>query len=212
MNLTPVKTWNIIKKIIPSLVWDYAPKHKTLYLTFDDGPTANVTDWTLDLLKQYNAKATFFCIGKNVVAEPQLFKRIIAEGHSVGNHTYQHLKGWRTKTDTYINDIDKTKAIFNEYNNNTRLFRPPYGQIKPQQIKPLLNKGYRIIMWSILSVDWDKKTKKETCLSNVISNAAPGHIIVFHDSIKAAVNMQYTLPKVLAFFTSKGYQFSSIPE
>jgi len=212
VNFTPVKTSKFIKKIFPSLVWEYASNNKTLYLTFDDGPTPEITNWTLDVLKQYNAKATFFCIGKNVKAYPEIFKRIISEGHSIGNHTYSHLKGWRTKTKAYINNVNKTDAVFNELGIDTVLFRPPYGQIKRKQAKQLLQKGYEIIMWKILSVDWDKKITKEKCLTNVIDNTSPGDIIVFHDSFKASQNMQYALPKVLEHFSEKGFVFKRIPK
>lgn len=210
MNLIPIKTSKFIKKIFPSLVWEYPSNNKTLYLTFDDGPTPEITNWTLDVLKQYNAKATFFCIGKNVKTHPEIFKRIISEGHSIGNHTYNHLKGWRTKTKIYLTNIDKTEALFNEFGVNTKLFRPPYGQIKHKQIKRLTQKGYQIVMWTVLSIDWDTAVSKKKCLSNVINNTLSGDIIVFHDSVKASQNMQYALPKVLAFFSEKGFVFKRI--
>jgi peptidoglycan-N-acetylglucosamine deacetylase len=232
MNLTPVKTSKLAKSLFPDLVWDLPSNKKVVYLTFDDGPTPIVTDWTLDVLKQYNAKATFFCIGKNVDAYPLIFKRIVYEGHSVGNHTYNHLKGWKTNTKNYLKDIDeaqevlnnqspipisiKTKfqdlKIVNRRSSIINLFRPPYGQIRPKQAKQLIDLGYKVIMWNVLAKDWDASISEEKCLENVVSNASSGDIIVFHDSIKAKKNLQFALPKVLEYFSEKEFKFKRIPE
>ena len=208
MNLTPVTTPKLAKTLFPDMVWDLPSKEKVIYLTFDDGPTPVITDWTLDVLKQYNAKATFFCIGKNVDEHPTIFKRILNEGHSIGNHTQNHLKGWKTSTKKYLNNIENSQLL----THNSKLFRPPYGQIKPKQAKRLIQLGYKVIMWKVLAIDWDVSVSKEQCLENVVNNTSSGDIVVFHDSIKAANNMQYALPKVLEYFTEKGFEFKRIPE
>lgn len=214
---TPVTTPKLAKSLFPDLVWDIPSKEKVIYLTFDDGPTPKITNWTLNILDQYNAKATFFCIGKNVDEHPSTFKRILTEGHSVGNHTHNHLKGWKTKTKDYLLDIEKAQKIINNQIQNSEfriqnLFRPPYGQIKPIQAKQLKHLGYKIIMWKVLSIDWDASISNKKCFENVINNTVSGNIVVFHDSIKAANNMQYALPKVLEYFNKKGFEFKRIPE
>ena len=220
MNLTPITTPKLAKSLFPSLIWDLPSKKKVIYLTFDDGPTPIITNWTLDVLRQYDAKVTFFCIGKNIAEHPSIFKRILTEGHSVGNHTHNHLKGWKTKTKDYLLDIEKAQeAINNQIPNSkfqdleiVKLFRPPYGRIKPKQVKLLMLLGYKIIMWKVLSIDWDASISNKKCLENVVSNTSSGDIVVFHDSIKAANNLQYALPKVLEYFTEKGFEFKRIPE
>jgi len=217
MHIIPVTVPIFVKKTFPNVVWGFPAKSKSIYLTFDDGPTPEITVWTLSILKQYDAKATFFCIGKNVKEHPEIFHKIIIDGHAIGNHTYNHLKGWKTKTDDYINNVENTrKVIVNQIQNPEfriqNLFRPPYGQIRPKQVKKLSRLGYNIIMWSVLSMDYDNSLSKEKCLKNVINNTSSGDIVVFHDSIKASKNMQYALPKVLEYFSKKGYEFKRIPE
>ena len=207
MNLTPVTTPKIAKTLFPDLIWDLPSKEKNIYLTFDDGPTPEITDWTLDVLKKHNAKATFFCIGKNVENHPTLFQRILTEGHSVGNHTHNHLRGWKTNIKTYIDDILRADIEIH----NSKLFRPPYGQIKPKQAKQLIQLGYKIIMWNVLAIDWDHSVSNQKCLENVINNTSSGDIVVFHDSLKAANNMQYALPKVLEYFSKREFEFKRIP-
>ena len=237
MTLTPVKTPILVKRMFPNYIWNIPTTSKTIYLTFDDGPTSEITNWTLNILKQYNAKATFFCIGNNVEKYPNIFQNIINEGHAIGNHTQNHIKGWKTKTKDYLKDIFKAENTINSEIPNSKfqipkkthqqttnkksqdcqlltddclLFRPPYGQIKPKQGKKLIGLGYKIIMWDVLSFDWDKTVSPETCLNNVISKTTNGSIIVFHDSIKASKNMQYALPKVLEYFSGKGYGFKCL--
>jgi len=190
-------------------------KEKTIYLTFDDGPTPEITNWTLKTLKLHNAKATFFCIGKNVENHPNIFKNILIEGHVIGNHTNNHIKGWKTSTKKYLQNIDKAQKVIdlegvNHISQIKHLFRPPYGQIRSKQGKALLKLNYQIILWNVLSFDWDNNISKEKCLENVIVNATEGSIIVFHDSFKASENMKYALPKVLGYFSKKGYSFKSI--
>lgn len=212
MNLTPVTVPKVATRIFPNLVWEIPSKEKTIYLTFDDGPTPEITEWTLQQLKQHDAKATFFCIGNNIEKHPKIFNTILENGHAIGNHTYNHLKGWKTKTNDYLKNIAKAQSIIESHNTSTTLFRPPYGQIKPKQTKALNKLGYQIIMWNVLSIDWDKDITKEQCLENVIKHTKPGSLVVFHDSVKASKNMQYALPKVLEHFSNKGYTFKRIPE
>lgn len=198
----------IIQKIFSRYVWSIPTKEKEVYLTFDDGPHARVTPWVLDELNKYNAKATFFCIGNNVVEEPLVYNRILAEGHAVGNHTYEHLNGWETDTETYLDNIQQAARVI-----KSSLFRPPYGRIKTQQakkIKTVLGENARIIMWEVLSADFDPSFTKEQCLKNVMRHVKPGSIIVFHDSEKAFKNLEYALPVVLKELSAKGYLFKKI--
>jgi peptidoglycan-N-acetylglucosamine deacetylase len=196
-----------LRMFFPSLVWEVKSKEKKMYLTFDDGPHPEHTIFVLDELKKHNAKATFFCIGNNVKQYPQVYKRIIEEGHAIGNHTFQHLNGKSTKDNVYLNDINTASKYI-----DSRLFRPPYGRIKSSQVKALSNlpKPYKIVMWTVLSGDFDIAITKEKCLKNVISNATNGSIIVFHDSEKAAEKMKHALPIVLNTFTEKGFEFEKI--
>lgn len=215
MTLTPVKTPLVAKKMFPNYVWDIPTNDKVLYLTFDDGPTPEITNWTLNTLKEYNAKATFFCIGNNIEKHPEIFQNILNEGHAIGNHTNNHIKGWKTKAKDYIeNTLEAENIITNQIQDSEfrvqNFFRPPYGQITPKQGNKLLELNYKIIMWDVLSFDWDKDVSKETCLKNVTSNATNGSIVVFHDSIKASKNMQYALPKVMEYYNEKGFVFKSL--
>jgi peptidoglycan/xylan/chitin deacetylase (PgdA/CDA1 family) len=213
MNIIPVKTPKLVKHVLPSLVWNIETTEKIIYLTFDDGPTPEITDWVLNTLDSFNAKATFFCIGHNIEKHPEIFKNIIKNGHAIGNHTYNHLKGWKTTTEEYLLNINKAQIkIDSYYITKPLLFRPPYGRIKLKQVKALSKLNYQIIMWNILSKDWDKTIEKEVCLNNVILNTKEGDIVVLHDSIKASRNMQYTLPRMLDHFTKEGYKFRRIPE
>jgi peptidoglycan/xylan/chitin deacetylase (PgdA/CDA1 family) len=184
-----------------------------IYLTFDDGPTPEITAWTLSILKQYNAKATFFCIGNNVKKHPAIFNAIVKQGHSIGNHTCDHLNGWKTNTNIYIQNVTKAQTIITstlENNQDFNLFRPPFGQLKKSQGKALIKLGYKIIMWRIITFDWEQQISKETCLKHAISKTTKGNIVVFHDSVKASKNMQYALPKFLEHFSNKGYSFKAI--
>lgn len=204
-----VKTPWWLKKIYSSYIWSIDTREKILYLTFDDGPHPIATPFVLDELKKFNAKATFFCIGKNVVDEPAIYKRIIEEGHAVGNHTYNHLSGWKTKNDVYLADIaEAAKHI------DTVLFRPPYGRITSFQasnIKSVFKKTTtKIIMWDVISGDFDESLTGEQCLQNIILNAATGSIIVLHDSKKAFSRLEYLLPRALNFFEKKGYRFEKL--
>jgi len=204
-----VKTPWWLKKIYSSYVWSIDTKEKILYLSFDDGPHPVATPFVLDELKKYHAKATFFCIGKNVVAEPAIYKRILDEGHTVGNHTYSHFNGWKTKDDVYLDDVREAGKFIDSV-----MFRPPYGRIKSFQaknIKSVLSRRVvKIIMWDIISGDFDSTLNSNQCLQNVILNAKSGSIVVFHDSEKAFSRLQFVLPGVLQYFGKKGYRFERL--
>lgn len=215
MDILKVKTPWLVKKVFPAYIWNIPSKEKVIYLTFDDGPTPDVTEKVLDILARFEAKATFFCIGKNVAANPIIYQRIINEDHSIGNHTYNHLKGWLTKNSIYIENILATEKVFLSQNpipktQNPKLFRPPYGKLKPSQGKALQKLGYKIIMWDVLTRDWDMAISKESVLNNIIKNTENGSIVVLHDSIKASKNMLYALPKALDYFSKKGYRFKKV--
>ncbi len=191
----------------PGCVWDIKTDEKKLYLTFDDGPDPVATPFVLEQLKKHNAKATFFCIGKNVTDYFDLYKQIIGEGHKPGNHTYDHLNGWKTKDRQYLENIAKAKQII-----DSNLFRPPYGRISHFQLAQLKANRFKLktIMWSVISGDFDNKISAENCFLNVVRNAKAGSIIVFHDSKKCFETIQVVLPKVLQYFSEKGYQFKEI--
>ena len=199
-----VKTPLLIKKLYPECLWDVKTNENIIYLTFDDGPTPDVTSYVLDELKKYNAKATFFCIGKNVKEHFDIYKRIIAEGHKPGNHTFNHLNGWKANDREYLDDIKQASNII-----DSEFFRPPYGRITKFQLKALQGENFnlRTVMWSVLSGDFDVKISPENCYLNVTKNVKSGSIVVFHDSLKAFTRLEYTLPRVLDFFSEKEFQF-----
>jgi peptidoglycan/xylan/chitin deacetylase (PgdA/CDA1 family) len=203
-----IKTNWLIKKIFSNFTWDVSNIGNTVYLTFDDGPIPEVTEWVLAELKKHGFKATFFSIGENITKHPEIFKKVISEGHSIGNHTYNHLNGWNTSTEDYIKNVAICEEeIGKNINQNlkSKLFRPPYGKIKTVQSKAIRKLGYKIIMWDVLSADFDTTISREQCLDNVLSNVKPGSIIVFHDSVKAFKNLEYVLPKTLAFLKEKKF-------
>ena len=201
-----IKTHWIIKKLFSNYVWDIPNHENKVYLTFDDGPIPEITEWTLNQLQQHNAKATFFCIGDNIRKYPEIFNKVIASGNSIGNHTFNHLNGWKTETSDYIENTKLcTTEISKLKTKNYQLFRPPYGKIKPSQFKPLRKLGYKIIMWDIISYDFDSTITPEKCLENVLKNVKSGSIIVFHDSKKAFNNLEYSLPRILEFLNEKGF-------
>ena len=206
-----IKTHWLIKKLFSNYIWEMPNNDNKIYLTFDDGPTPEITEWTLQQLKKHNAKATFFCIGDNIRKYPEIFKKVIEEGHSIGNHTFNHLNGWKTSKKEYLENAKKCQsAISNQQSAISVLFRAPYGKIKPSQFRELRKLGYKIIMWDIISYDFDAKISKEKCLENVLKNVKSGSIIVFHDSIKAFPNLEYTLPKMLEILNKKGFVFAKI--
>jgi peptidoglycan-N-acetylglucosamine deacetylase len=196
-----------LKKLYPSCTWNYpASEGKKIYLSFDDGPHAAATPFVLDQLKKYNVKATFFCIGKNVIAETQIYKRTLQEGHRVGNHTFNHLNGWKTDNKIYLQNVEKAREQI-----DSDLFRPPYGRASAFQIKNLKEKlQYKVIMWDVLSGDFDPDVTGEQAAERVVRKSKPGSIIVFHDSAKAFPVLQKSLPIVLEHFSDKEYRFETI--
>ncbi len=206
-----IKTNWVIKKLFHNYIWDLPNNDKIVYITFDDGPTPKITEWTLAQLKNYNAKATFFCIGNNIEKYPEILDKIIKENHSIGNHTFNHLKGWETTNEIYLDNTLKcnSELVKNNYL-DCKLFRPPYGRIKKQQATALKNLGYKIIMWDVLSADFDQFITPQKCLENILSNVKSGSIIVFHDSEKAFRNLEFVLPKSLAYLKENGFRFEAI--
>lgn len=208
----PVKTPWLFKKIYSKYTWQIETPEPLLYLTFDDGPHPEVTPFVLDELKKYNAKATFFCIGKNVVQFPEVYKRILDEGHRTGNHTFNHLNGWSTPDDKYINDILKAKQFI-----DSPLFRPPYGKITRFQARVLMTENksfqsmFRIVMWDVLSGDFDTTKTGDDCIQNVVPNVNKGSIITFHDSEKAWPRLSVALPVILRTLNEKNYRFEVLP-
>ena len=195
----------LVKKILnENLIWEIPVSKKEIFVTFDDGPTTELTEWILDTLKKFNAKATFFCVGNNVKNHPELHQKILQDGHSIGNHTFDHLNGWKSTTKDYLrNVIQCSKYIESE------LFRPPYAKIKPMQIEGLKNK-FSIVQWSVMSYDYDNTISMETCLDNVINHSKRGSIVVFHDNLKAKENLFYTLPRFLEYFSKKRFHFEPL--
>lgn len=202
--MIPVRPPYLLRKYFKSLVWNIPTEEKVIYLTFDDGPIPDVTPFVIEELSKYNAKATFFCIGDNVQKHPEIFQQIKANKHSIGNHTHNHLSGWITDDETYFENINKANEVI-----QSNFFRPPYGRIKPSQIA-MLKQQYKIIMWDVLSKDYDIKQTGETCFKNVIDYAHAGSIVIFHDSLKANERLQYALPRVLDHFSELGFSFKAI--
>jgi len=195
----------IVKWLMPSsLEWKVATREKNIYLTFDDGPIPEVTPWVLDILSKYQAKATFFCVGENVFKHPDVYRMVLEAGHSTGNHSYNHLKGWSTPFPDYLENVARCKELV-----QSQLFRPPHGQITLRLARALRSE-YRIIMWSMLSRDFDRDLSPETCLRNAVRESRPGTIIVFHDSLKARERLEYTLPRYIEHFASQGYRFPAL--
>ena len=194
-----IKVPKIIKLLFFNQVWDIPNSENTIYLTFDDGPTPEITERVLEILDKHQIKATFFCIGDNVRKHPEIVQKILSKQHSVGNHTYSHLKGWRTPTKTYINNTEACRMKLNSQFTiqNSQIFRPPYGKITPWQSFKLRKLGYKIIMWDVLSKDYDANISAEKCYENVIKNVFSGSIIVFHDSNKAKDNLLKSLGKTI---------------
>ena len=201
-----IKTNAFIKWLFPKYLWNLSRKSNRVYLTFDDGPVPEATPWVLNQLKNYNAKATFFCIGENVTSNPALANRILNEGHAIGNHTYNHLCGWETSSVEYDKNVNMCADVIADITNSKpTLFRPPYGKITPTQAKKVLQSGYKIVMWDVLSADFDTSISKEKCLENVLTNVEAGSIIIFHDSEKAFTNLEFALPPTLEYLQKKGF-------
>ncbi len=208
--MIPHQTPFFLPWLYPSLTWRMGSEKKTLYLTFDDGPVPGPTEFVVDLLLKTSIKATFFCIGDNIRKNPGAFQRIVTGGHTIGNHTFNHLNGWKTPTEKYLDNTAKFDEILVDSQNlkKTHLFRPPYGCMTRKQIKAL--NQYKIIMWDVLSQDYNQKLSPEQCLRGTLNACRPGSIIVFHDSYKAEKNMEYALPRLIDFFSDKGFTFKAI--
>jgi peptidoglycan/xylan/chitin deacetylase (PgdA/CDA1 family) len=198
--------------LYPDLIWRIPTQEKELYLTFDDGPVPGPTEFVLETLNTFASKATFFCIGDNIRKHPEVFKKVVDDGHLIGNHTFNHLNGWSTSNEKYIENVKRFNEQLKIENCELKidLFRPPYGRIARNQINAL--KNYKIIMWDVLSIDYNKSVSPQACLRNSISATRPGSIIVFHDSLKAERNMSYALPRYIKHFLEKGYTFKTLPQ
>lgn len=200
-----VKTPSVIRQLYKHVTWKLPNDRSAVYLTFDDGPIPSITEKTLDILKEYDVKATFFCVGENVERHPTIFNRIITEKHHVGNHSYNHLNGWKTNNETYFQNIEKCQSLI-----KTNLLRPPYGKIKREQITQL-KATYQLIMWDVLSGDFDPKTSVEKIVSNCVESTESGSIIVMHDNIKCGEKMLEALPQIIQQLKAKGFVFEVIP-
>jgi peptidoglycan-N-acetylglucosamine deacetylase len=204
--IPPFKATSILSYFIKGFTWTLPNNENNIYLTFDDGPIPEITSWVLDVLKNKGIKATFFCVGKNVEDNPTIFQRIIDEGHSVGNHTFDHLSGWKTDNEVYKTNIIKASALIESH-----LFRPPYGAISPNQYM-LIRNDYKVIMWDVLSKDYDGTIDEDTCYHNVIDHVKSGSIIVMHDSLKASCNLRGSLEKMIDYLINKGFHFQKIED
>jgi peptidoglycan/xylan/chitin deacetylase (PgdA/CDA1 family) len=194
----------ILKYIYPEAIWREDKNKNNIYLTFDDGPIPEITPWILDCLKEKNVKASFFCVGENIKKHPEIFNRLLDEGHVVGNHTYNHLRGWNTENKDYFDNINQCQEL-----TRTNLFRPPYGRARKSQMKELA-KDFKIVMWDVLTGDYDQEITPYECYKNCIDTTRNGSIIVFHDNIKAINNVKYALPKSIEYLIEQGYQFKTL--
>lgn len=205
-------TW-LFSLIYPSLTWKIKTGDKKIYLTFDDGPVPGITDYVIEELAKNNIKGTFFCVGDNIKKHPETFSRLIKEGHSIGNHTYNHLNGWKNDNTTFLENVEKCQLLIKEHgylpNGGKPLFRPPYGKITRRQILALRD-HYDIIMWDVLTRDYDQNLYPEKCLQNSIEITKAGSIVIFHDNFKAQKNLHYALPAYIEYFLKAGYEFHKL--
>ena len=220
--ITPFNIISTMGRIVfPSLLWNFNVKEKIIYLTFDDGPIPEITPWVLQQLRDHNAKATFFCIGDNVARNPEVFKMILRDGHVIGNHSHNHLDGWKTDSKTYVENVLKAETVIHNFStiynrivpadpSVKKLYRPAFGRITLSQIKKLEKHDYKIVMWDVISGDYDQKKTHQSCLRDVLKYTRPGSILVFHDSVKAFKNLQRVLPDVLSFYTDEGFEFRGL--
>ena len=228
MHSLLIKTPKLVHWLFPKRVWAFSRSQPTIYLTFDDGPIPEVTPWVLEQLRKYDARATFFCIGENIAKYPEIAHQIIVEGHAIANHTFHHKNGWKTNFEAYVSDFEQCKKQLEKCQNKESrstsegnessqkignqqlMFRPPYGKMTSRQAKAILKKGHHIIMWDVLSGDYDQDISEEKCLDNVLKNIQKGSIVVFHDSLKAERNLKYVLPKVLEHIKNNGWNCEAI--
>jgi peptidoglycan-N-acetylglucosamine deacetylase len=219
------KTNFLMRALYPDFIWRIPTEKKEIFLTFDDGPIPEITEFVLDELEKYKAKATFFCIGGNIEKHPNIFQMVVNQQHTIGNHTFNHVRGWDTEANIYLENFKKCEEIIVErcsmfdirnlaiehqtYDIEQRLFRPPFGRIKKNQAKEIL-KTHEIVMWDVLTGDYDQSLSKERVLSKALQHTKQGSIVLFHDSIKASKNMIYALPRFLKHFSERGYVFKSL--
>lgn len=194
----------VLRFLFPDMLWHLNREEKAVYLTFDDGPDPDVTPLVLDLLRAHGAKATFFCIGKRVEAHPELYQRIIAEGHTTGNHTWSHTNGWCTSGSEYVDDVRKASQVI-----SSNLFRPPYGKFRPGQWLTL-RRRYRLVMWDVLPGDWNSSLSSTQIFDRTMRSIRSGSIVVLHDSAKAAPRMLPALAQILPQLASSGYVCKAI--
>ncbi|MDC7994718.1 polysaccharide deacetylase family protein [Altibacter sp. HG106] len=207
----PVTVPNLLQKAYPKRRWSIPNVSNHIFLTFDDGPIPELTPWVLEQLHRFEAKATFFCIGDNVAKHPKIAQQLLKEGHAIGNHTQHHLNGWKTSRTSYQKEVtDCEQTMLNVLQEKPKYFRPPYGKMTSSQARAVLAKGYDIVMWSILSYDYDMTVSEEACLQNVLNHMVPGSVIVFHDSLKAEKKLRFVLPKVLEQIREKGWKAVSL--
>lgn len=201
------RTPKILQSFYPTLTWEKPQFEKTVFLTFDDGPIPEVTEFVLEQLDAFEIKATFFCIGGNVQKNPEILKKIIKSKHSIGNHTFNHLKGWNTDNKTYIQNIKRCQIELSNHSHSTKLFRPPFGRIKKSQIPLVKELGFNIVMWTTLSQDYRADVSSEKCLKATLNATRNGSIVVFHDSLKARKNLEFVLPRYIEKLQKDGYNF-----
>lgn len=199
-----VRPPHVFRKVYPGATWRMPKTEKKIYLTFDDGPVPGITTEALSVLKKFDVKATFFCVGENMQRHPEIFQQIIADGHAVGNHTMHHIDGWKHSWFDYMRDVKECSAIF-----QTKLFRPPYGHMRRSQFNTL-SRRCKVIMWDVLTYDFDKTYAREHCLELAISNSRNGSIVVFHDSEKAKERMLFALPRFIEEMLARGYTFGTL--
>jgi peptidoglycan-N-acetylglucosamine deacetylase len=196
---------SLLRKFYSQATWNMDRNEKVMYPTFDDGPVPGLSEWVLDELDKYNAKATFFCVGANIQKNQPIFERIKTNGHRVANHTMYHSKGFKNSVEDYMSEVEECRGLV-----ENRLFRPPYGQLKPGQYRALLEQGYQIVFWDVISYDFEKIPERK-CADNVIKNATNGSIVLFHDNVKAEKNLRYALPAFLEHFSKQGFVFRPLP-
>lgn len=201
-----------MKKVSRNLIWDVQTTAKEIFLTFDDGPIPGLTDYILRELEHFEAKATFFCVGDNIRKHPEIFQKVYKKGHAIGNHTFNHLKKWQADLNTYLENTEQCRKIIETYlpgKTPEQLFRPPYGQVSPAAIRNL-KKNYKIIMWDILTYDFDEYHTASESLTITIKHTRPGSIVVWHDNYKAEKKLKYMLPRYLEHFSALGYKFTKL--
>ncbi len=205
-----IKTPFLIRMLFHTFLWKVKTNQKVVYLTFDDGPIPEVTNWVLQVLKTENIRATFFCIGDNIQKHPEVFKNIVADEHSIGNHTFNHLNGWKTPSEKYLENVKKCDEIIRKFGIKTTLFRPPYGKTTPKQATKLQKKGYQMVCWDILTYDFEPTLNPKTTYTKIQKAIENGSILVFHDSLKAQKNLKYILPKLITDLKKRGFSFGKI--